>query len=233
MIRKRPPGAWLLCTALAVAALSGCLTTGSDRGAPLRNDRSAELQTDPASPLAGLLPVNRLSGEFVLHQIVTVRWSVEGEAFEESFNAALQRRGETLLLLGLGPLGRVGFELRLEGGEVHFENRTGRLLPFEPENILADVQRVFYPWTDEPVQCSHCQREGKHRGISILETYGASGLVERRFSFADAPDRGEVIVRYGADRLSRAIPTRADLQNDWVGYSLVIETHRFDPIESR
>ena len=230
MIREGHPSVWFLCTALALSALNGCRT--NDSGS-LHKDRSRPVQLDTASPPADLLPANRLSGEFVLHQIVTVQWSVAGKAFEESFNAALQRQGETLLILRFGPLGPIGFELRLEGGKVHFDNRTGRVLPFEPENILADVQRVFYPWIEESVQCTNCQREGNHREISILETYGARGLIERRFSFADDLDRGEVVVRYGANRLAGAIPARADLQNDWVGYSLVIETHRFDPIESR
>ncbi len=230
MMRIGRNSALVLCALLAFGALPGCRATSPlPKESPHSlDDHSNRAQSDLAA--IDLLPANRLRGNFVLHQVITVRWAVQGEEFEESFNAALQRNGETLLVLGLGPLGQVGFELRLEEGNVYFENRIGRVLPFAPEHILADVQRVFYPWIEGTDQCTDCQRKGTHQAISIVETYSEGALTERRFSRQDDLERGYVVIEYGQDRLAREIPARANLRNDWVGYALDIKTHRLDPI---
>ena len=113
-----------------------------------------EAEAERAGSRALLLPAEALAETFVLRQTVTVRWSDEtGQVDEASFDAAIQRQGESLLVLGLGPMGRVGFTLSLEKGKVFFENRTGRDLPFAPERMLADVQRVYYPWLDDAPEC--------------------------------------------------------------------------------
>lgn len=48
-------------------------------------------------------------------------------------------------IIGFTPVMAPLFVLRYDSGEVEFENRTGRRLPFEPERILSDLQLVFWP----------------------------------------------------------------------------------------
>lgn len=167
-----------------------------------------------------LLPAGALSGELVLRQRVTVRW---GE-HEEGFDAVLQKRGEELLLVGLGPMSTVAFSLRLEGDrDVVFENHSGRELPFRPEYILADVQRIFYPWLREASACRLCERRGIRVGLEIHERIGVEHLEQRRFTIPGRPERGELDIRYEDWAGDPAIPRRATLRSGWLGYELVVE----------
>ncbi|HEB91617.1 MAG TPA: DUF3261 domain-containing protein [Deltaproteobacteria bacterium] len=177
-------------------------------------------RAEPLEPLAEkLLPVDRLAGSLWLRQHVTVRWS----GGEEAFDAVLQKREGRLLLLGLGPMNTPGFRLELGREGVVFENRSGRPMPFQPEHILADVQRVFYPWIDGP-DCSGCVRRARRSGLDVVERIGDRHLEERRFRDSAHPDRGEIVIRYETWRKGESVPTRVNLHNAWYGYALEIET---------
>jgi hypothetical protein len=174
-----------------------------------------------------LLPVAALPGDLVLQQHVTIRWGDD----EQSFDAVLQKRGDQLLLLGLGPMNRVGFVLTLDDGGVHLENRSGRDLPFEPERILADVQRVFYPWVTSEPPCTDCERGVTRLGLAIWERIGPAYLEERRFEDLGETERGTIIVRYD-DWMDRgSIPGRAVLTNNWYGYELRVVTRSIERLD--
>ena len=124
--------------------LSGCLgPSPSEREMASGSSQASSRASDDAG--VSLLPVDDLRANLMMRQHVTVKWADR----EESFDAVLQKRGGVLLLLGLGPMNTVGFKLTLDRKGVSFDNLSGRELPFRPERILADVQRVFYPWIDE------------------------------------------------------------------------------------
>ena len=198
--------AFFVCLAIA---LSGCATK----------------QTD--DKVGNLLPVGALREDLVMKQTVSVRWQDR----EESFEAVLQKHGSELLLVGLGPMNTVGFSLTLDDRGVTFENRTGQELPFLPERILADVQRVFYPWIEENPICSNCRREGMRAGLEIRERIGDGFLEERRFSVSGRPERGELVVRYEGWIDGFSVPRRAILSNGWFGYELSIDTTSVERIE--
>ena len=198
--------AFFVCLAIA---LSGCATK----------------QTD--DKVGNLLPVGALREDLVMKQSVSLRWQDR----EESFEAVLQKRGNELLLVGLGPMNTVGFSLTLDDRGVTFENRTGRELPFLPERILADVQRVFYPWIEEDSICSNCRREAMRAGLEIRERIGDDFLEERRFSVSGRPERGELVVRYEGWIDGFSVPRRAILSNGWFGYELTIDTTSVERIE--
>lgn len=180
-----------------------------------------------------LLPADAFPGEFVLQHRVQIRWrSPQGDG-EESFDAAFQKQNDTLLLVGLGPMHRIGFELRLEGGVVQFVNHTGREMPFRPEDILADVQRVYYPWLQPTTSCFDCQRSGDRLGFQIQERIGASLLEERVFRVPEHPEIGSVTIEYSGEPFFEEIPTRIHIRNEWFGYDLLIENLRSDRIEPR
>lgn len=204
-------------------AVFGCVATRMEEGTPgAMTPRLGEA----SSGTEALLPVETLGVDLVLQQRVTIQWNGR----EEGFGAVLQKRGDELLLLGLGPMNSVGFRLALVGDEVSFDNRTGRELPFVPERILLDVQRVFYPWIDEAesASCSRCDRQGSRDGIEVVERIGASHLEERRFVIRDGPlgeeRRTEVVVRYEAWLEDPRVPARAILSNGRFGYELLVET---------
>lgn len=183
-----------------------------------------------------LQPVDAWRATQILRQRVRIEWPGGSDAFD----AVLQRRPGELALVGLGPMNLVGFRLALvavgsEDGrveKVELENRSGRDLPFSAAHILADVQRVFYPWieTSDPAgsveggDCAVCERSGRWGPIAVWERGSPGRLVERRFAIADAVDAGEVRVRYADWQGEPAFPKRVDLENGWFGYRLQIET---------
>ena len=161
-----------------------------------------------------LRPVAALGADVLCRQRVTATWGGESR----SFDAVLQTRGETLTLLGLSPLGQVGFVLTLHDGEVSFENRTEMELPFPPRFILLDVQRVFYPWLEPGVL------EGEVDGERVVERRRDGALLERTFTRLDGAPAGAIVVRLEGHAPGRVAPARAELENGWFGYRLSVET---------
>jgi hypothetical protein len=214
-----------VCVCLALS-ISSCASLQMDKAAsPLSN---SGVDSQAAEDFAArLLPVAALPDDLLMQQRVTVRWQDR----KESFEAVLQKRGSELLLLGLGPMNTVGFKLILDDRGVSFENRSGRAMLLEPERILADVQRVFYPWIEPSSDCFNCERAGIRAGVEILERIGSKSLEERRFGLPGSPERGEIVVRYERWREDRLAPSRAVLTNGWFGYELIIETMHVERIE--
>ena len=212
-MNTRPPR---LAVAWSIGiALAGCATHSvPPPRQPVEEAAALErLATD-------LLPATALEGELVVQQHVTVRWRERWEGFD----AVLQKRDQQLLLVGLGPMDTVGFSLALEAGRVDFVNQSGRDMPFAPEHILADVQRIFYPWIDDAPDCTNCERNGTRAGLDIWERIGPEHLEERRFAIRGEPDRGQVVIRYEGWSDGEPVPARAILDNDWFGYQLTIDS---------
>jgi hypothetical protein len=174
-----------------------------------------------------LLPAGVLRDDLLMQQRITVQWADR----EERFDAVLQKSGQTLLLVGLGPMNTVGFSLSLDDRGVTFDNRSGREMPFRPERILADVQRIFYPWIEEGPPCLECERREIRAGLEVRERIGARFLEERSFRVVDRPDRGEIVVRYEGWTNGSLAPSRAILRNGWFGYQLIIDTTSAERID--
>jgi hypothetical protein len=144
----------------------------------------------------------------------------------------LQKRGGELILVGLSPLGLPGFVFRLsESGELQVENRTGQALPFEPVYVVADVQRVFFPWLAAPVPGFSGDRSGVHAGTAVFEHYQQGQLRERQLTRETSAGREHIVIQYTAqpahpatEHAATDAPARAALQNQLLGYELVIET---------
>jgi hypothetical protein len=163
-----------------------------------------------------------LPDDVLWRQHVTATW---GEQDAHGFDAALQKQGDVLTLIGLTPLGSAGFVLVLRGERLEFENRTGDELPIPPRFILLDVQRVFFPWLGPP---GGALDDGEHAGLMaderVVERWQGGRLVERRFTRTDGQPQGEITVRYTWDQPGWIAPTRAIVDNGWFGYRLVVET---------
>ncbi len=185
--------------------------------------RSATVALPGAGAVLGpgpMLSPKAIGEQFLWRQRVTASWGDRSE----SFDAVLQMHDEQLMLMGLGPMGRPGFIATLTEAGVTFENRSARSLPFPAEHIMADVQKVFYPWLP-PVAASYSgTRTGAYEGLMISETYAEGRLVTRDFRRSDAIDRGELHVRYEGWVPGFSAPQRAELNNAWFGYELTIIT---------
>ena len=222
---------WRLLAKIGVYSSLGLLLSGCVGPSPSERERASG--SSQASSRASddarvwLLPVDDLRENLLMRQHVTVKWADR----EESFDAVLQKRGDVLLLLGLGPMNTVGFKLTLDRDGVSFENFSGRELPFRPERILADVQRVFYPWIQEGWDCVECERREILDGLEVWERIGARFLVERSFRLLARPERGRIVVRYEGWTSDPPVPIRATLDNGWYGYELTIVTTGIERID--
>lgn len=157
--------------------------------------------------------------DVVWQQRVTASW---GEGERRGFDAAIQKRGDTLTVLGFAPMGMVGFSIVMRpAGAIDVTNETGERMPFPPRFILLDVQRAFYPWLRPPV--ADGDRSGEVDGETVAEVWQGGRLVRRVFTRADRA--GEIRVDYEWGAADRRGPTRVRLANGWFGYELAVETH--------
>lgn len=162
-----------------------------------------------------------LAHDFQWQQRVTARYPTGSSSFE----AVLLNRDGALTLVGLSPMGLPGFVITLTAdGRVDMDNRSGQSLPFEPSYILADVQRVFFPWLETPAPHFNGVRSGGLLGMQVTESLENGVLVRRTFSRDDAPDRGQAVIRYEHWSTGSDAPARVVMDNEWFGYQLIIET---------
>jgi len=222
-------GCVVILVGMFVISSLGCVSMPREndvRPSP-SSSRSNSPRSSRSTPSEFLLPVSTLARDLVLQQRVAIRWQDR----EERFAAVLQKRGDELLLLGLGPMNSVGFTLTLDAEGVRFENRSGRALPFEPERILADVQRVFYPWIPAEQSCTDCEQFAVRGDLEISEKIGPERLLERRFVDLSGRRSGEIVIRFEDWLEVGSVPGRAILHNGWYGYELTVETSRVEELE--
>lgn len=164
----------------------------------------------------------RLGDDVLWQQRVTAIW---GEGEQRGFDAAVQKQGDRLTVIGLSPVSGPGFVLVLEHGAVTLTNQAGMEVPFPPRFVILDVQRVFFPWLANATDSEWTS--GEAFGERITEVRSAGRLVERKFERLDGKPAGAITVRYewGDAAPTRRAPIRATLDNAWFGYRLVIDTH--------
>ena len=172
-------------------------------------------------PPAALLRPSALGFDFQWRQRVTATWPTG----TRSFDAVLQKQRGELILVGLSPLGQPGFVLRLrEQGALEVENRTGQTLPFEPGYVMADVQRVFFPWLARPAAAFTGEQSGRHGDCAVFERYRDGRLESRRFERLTPAGLERVSVQYGPQPAAADAPQQAVLENTLLDYTLRIET---------
>lgn len=167
---------------------------------------------------ASTLHAPGLGEAFVLEQ----RVRSESLAGEYEFRAVLQKQGNDLVVIGLGPHGGRGFVLTQRGEEVEFESHLPRELPFPPRFMLLDIHRAFFKGLDGPLP------DGEHRetrdGEEIVERWEGGLLRERIFRRLDSEPEGEIRVTYDPGLGGNAPPREVRLNNGWFGYLLTITT---------
>jgi hypothetical protein len=167
-----------------------------------------------------LRPPAALRYDFMWRQRVTAIWPTG----KQSFEAVLQKRDGELSMVGMSPLGLPGFVLTLHAdGSLDVQNRMGRPLPFEPSYILADVERVYFPWLQPVSPGFNGEQSGKVSGLSIKERYANGRLLQREFERSNDPDAGKVRIDYRFMQAGDA-PMHVTLDNGFYRYRLEIET---------
>jgi hypothetical protein len=202
--------------ASSLAVLSALLCFGCAAAPEAGRTATTARSVEPAA----LLPPSAFPYDFQWRQRVTARWPTG----EHSFDAVLQRSAGDLLLVGLSPLGLPGFVLRLRPtGAIEVENRSGRDLPFEPRYVLADVERVFFPWLGDAPQAGG-ERVAQRGDSRIVERYEHGQLMARRFERQTRQGLERVDIAYERTSAGADAPRRAVLENALLGYTLTIET---------
>ena len=164
-----------------------------------------------------------LGDAFALEQRVRIE-SPEGSW---EFRAVLQKRGDTLILVGLGPHGGRGFVLQQNGdpdrgGTVELESHLPQELPFPPRFMLQDVQRVWFRGLAGPLP------DGEHvdtiDGDEITERWEGGRLLERTFRRVDGVPEGTLHATYEGGLGGDAPPPSVRFENGWFGYTLILTT---------
>jgi uncharacterized protein DUF3261 len=199
-----------------IARAAGCVALAACRSTAAPSQPPAEPYTLP------LREPGAFHGDFIDRQKIHATYGDRSLSFE----AVLQKQGDTLTLLGLTPFGSRAFVVRQVGNEVSFESFLPETLPFPPQYMLIDVQRVFlgWAWGDQPGG-SDGSREALRQGEVVREEWQRGRLLRRSFRRVDGRPRGEIVIEYdGGMTLDGTPPAHVILTNGWYGYRLQIET---------
>lgn len=176
-------------------------------------------ETEPEPYPTVLTAPSELAGDFAMQQNVTMRHP----RGEHSFPAVLQKQGDTLTLVVLGPHGGRAMTLTQVGDAITTEMHVDEELPFPPEYILHDVHRVWF------ARVNQAETDGEE----IEEIIENGRVMARRFERDDK--EGAIVVTYdgglteGAP-LTTAPPERVVLESGWFGYTAEITTSGWQAI---
>jgi hypothetical protein len=176
-----------------------------------------------------LLRPSAYAGDFALDQTVT---AVHAEG-SETFRAVLEKRGDRLVMIGLGPHGGRAFVLTQRDGEIEFESHLPRELPFPPRFMLLDVHRTWLTGLDVPPPADGELRE-QIEGEERIDTWQGGRLLARSYRRLDGAIEGRIQITYegglSPDR-SAPPPSRVTVDNGWFGYRLEIRGITLRPLE--
>jgi hypothetical protein len=188
---------------------------------------------DPSGDASRIYPgelkrPSALGANFAVKQHLRVRF----RGREDGFDAVLQKQGDELLVVGLGPVGVRAFVLKQAGDAISFEQRFGPKFPFPPRNVLVDIHRAYFMQLSSPPPSANAVSSirGDQDGEQISETWQGGNLIRK--SFQRPGQTGEVTLSYeGPCTRSACRPSRIALNNGWYGYELIIENEDYMTLE--
>lgn len=184
--------------------MGGCCAT---RGNPVSSD---------AYPWR-LRAASEFEGNFLWRQQMTARF----QGHVQEFEAVLQKKGDTLTLLGLTPIGTKAFVLTQNGTEVSFKSFINRDFPFPPHFMIIDIQRSYYPIAIPPN--GDCTVTTTIDGERVTEMWEGGILRRRTFTRIDGTPQGTMMIEYRA--WTNGTPVVLVIDNQWFGYTMEIRTN--------
>lgn len=189
------------------------------------------LASAPAEYPGALRDPKAIAANFFVRQTLTVHTTKDGKPVEAELDAVLQKQGDTLQVVGFGPMNVKAFTLVHKGDRIVFDQFVGPQMPFSPRNIVVDIHRVFFMRLPPPT-------DAKFTGVTKGELEGEH--VEE--TWKDGQLRGATFTRPGDPKLKGAIriqmsegctvehcePETAQLRNEWFGYTLSIANEAFE-----
>lgn len=210
--------------------------------------RSTVISTaDPAEYPGVLHDPRTLPHDFLVRQSLTVRarqgGKPDGEIVEGQLDAVLQKQGDTLLILGFGPMNVKAFTLTQRGDKIELVQFMGPDLPFSPRNVIVDVHRIYFkrlppaptppapPGSPAAPASGTAVLRGELDGEHVEETWQDGELRQAIFTRPNSRFRGAVRVELGPGcARARCEPETATLRNDWFDYTLTIVNDAYEPL---
>jgi hypothetical protein len=203
----------LLCLGIALLSTSCAATAGN-----------AQIGSSHEAP--ALRPLHAAQADFVDRQSIQATYRHRPTRLD----AVLQKQGDTLTLVGLTPLGTRAFVLTRRGEKVAFEANGAAALPFPPEYILNDIQRVFFDGiASDGKGLPDGVHEKQRSSERIVEVWRSGRLISRRYISTDEQQPASVFIDFGPGMPpDRTPPARIVLVNAGFDYRLEITTLSHD-----
>jgi hypothetical protein len=170
-----------------------------------------------------LRPLAALGPDFVVRQHI----EASGHGKSGGFDAVLQKKGGTLVLIGL-VAGVRAFVLKQDGDRVTFDQSMGPPMPFPASYAIIDIHRAYWKRLPHPGDAAPTGVvKGDLDGESVEEVWSNGSLVTRRFS-RPGQMRGAVTIEYGAGcTAERCLPASVRIVNEWLGYAIRVDNSDF------
>jgi hypothetical protein len=219
-------GAAIVALGAAVAAATGALGCGA-------KERVAILSTTEPSDYPCVLHDPRtLSRDFMVRQSLAIHAVRDGKPVDGQFDAIVQKQGDTLLIVGFGPMNVKAFTVAQRAERIEFHQFMGPELPFSPRNIIVDVHRVFFKRLPAPAEHGYSGvQRGELDGETVEETWRDGELRQAVFTRPGSALRGAIRVELGPGcRPGGCEPDAATLHNEWFGYTLTISNDGYEQL---
>lgn len=134
----------------------------------------------------------------------------------ETFRAVVEKEGDRLVMVALGPHGGRAFVLTQQGEDVRFESHLPRELPFSPEWMLLDIHRTWMRGV--PRNARSPLPDGDHEalveGERVVEHWSGGRLLRRTFrGVGEEPGARSTTVAYEGGLGVASLPERVVIES--------------------
>lgn len=199
--------------ALAVSLLAACHPARAP--GPLAADAS----TYPFTLLSPALSKH----DFMVRQNVTIAIDAHGEVHRGTMDVVLQKQGDALLIVGLGPMNTRAFVVEYKDGNVRYERTSPAFpdLPIAPRALVVDIERVYFATLPAPPDGYSGTLSGVINDEHVTERWAGGSLQRRTFSRRGFP--APIVIDFGPGYTTKkSDPHRIVLRNPWLGYEATI-----------
>lgn len=177
-----------------------------------------------------------LRPDFMVRQTLEFAAVRNGTPVHTQLDVVLQKRGDTLLIIGLGPMNATAFTLQQNHDQIEFKQFMGPHVPFSPRNVVVDVHRVYFKRLEAPVpgglDTYTGTRQGELDGEHVEEVWQNGQLRSIAFTRPAQPAlRGAIRIAMGPGCRAKACePETVSLENQWYGYRLTVINGVYQPL---